>query len=268
MWGRMEGRTKIEIAKEILEDALDWLPPDLSLSMRAYGHQYDRKQKNCEDSELLVAPGTGNRGEIRSAIASLQPKGWTPLGYSLAQVSSDFGDFVGERAVVLVTDGIESCDGDAPAEARALQKDGAFPVHVIGFGLDGSREELSGLRAIADASGGRFISAASASELRRALGTTVGTPFRIFRGDEPVAQGSLGSSDRILLPAGDYRVQLDSSPPHTTTVSLATEENLTVVLRRDAAEVVETRARAPIEYLACDEAGAETGGASSDETDL
>lgn len=252
MWGKMDGRTKIEIAREILEGALDWLPPDLNLSLRAYGHRYERQANNCEDTELLVPPGAGNRSEIRSAIAGLRPKGQTPLGYALSQVAADFGSFRGERAVVLVTDGIESCGGDAPAAARALQADGRIPVHVIGFGLGGeSGEDLSSLRAIAEASGGRFITAGSAAELRRALGTTVGTPFRVWSGNAVVARGTIGAEEPILLPAGEYRLQLDSTPPFELPVSLGAEEGLTLVLRRDDAEVVPSPSRAPLGYTAC-----------------
>jgi Mg-chelatase subunit ChlD len=258
MWGRMDGRTKIEIAKQILDGALDWLPPDLNLSLRAYGHQHDPEEHNCEDTQLLVSPGSGNRAEIRSAIAGLRPKGQTPLGYALGQVSADFADFAGERAVVLVTDGIESCGGDAPSAARSLQDGGSVPVHVMGFGLTHKTDEdLASLRAIAEASGGRFLTAGSAAELHRALSTTVGTPYSVWRGDVPVARGTLGGDDRIQLPPGDYRVRLDSTPPHELPVSLASTENLSVLLRREGARVVHTSSRAPTEYTACGEAEAD-----------
>ena len=41
-------------AQRILTDALDWLPEDLSLSLRVYGHQHAHAARNCQDSELLV----------------------------------------------------------------------------------------------------------------------------------------------------------------------------------------------------------------------
>lgn len=259
MWGAMDDRTKIQIAKQILNDALEWLPSDLSLSLRAYGHLYDRREQNCEDTELLVAPGTGNRPAIRSAIRRLKPQGQTPLGYSLAQVAADFGDFQGERAVVLVTDGLESCGGDAPAEARALQAGAPLPVHVIGFGLEGkSDDELEGLRAIAEASGGRFLTAGSATELRQALGTTIGTPFTVLRDDEPIARGTLGSDDRVLLPAGEYRVDLESAPPYSMRLQIGNEQKLTVVLQRANEEIAQAATRAPLEYTSCDEPAAPT----------
>jgi Mg-chelatase subunit ChlD len=256
MWGHMDGRTKIEIAKEILDDTLDWLPPDLNLSLRAYGHQSDPKEKNCEDTQLLVSPTSGDRAQIRTAIADLQPRGQTPLGFALGQVSSDLGNFDGERAVVLVTDGIESCGGDAPAAVRSLQDIGSVPVHVIGFGLDGKNDqELASLRAIADASGGKFLTAGSADELRQALNATVGTSYRVWRDAVPVARGSLGADERIPLPAGDYRVQLNSSPPHALPIALSSEESFTVVLRREGEQVVHRSSRQAVKYMACQDPG-------------
>lgn len=253
MWGRMGGRTKIEIARQILDDALDGLPPDLRLSLRAYGHQRDRRENDCEDTELLVAPGTDNRDEIRTAIGELEPKGQTPLGYALSQVGADFGGFEGERAVVLVTDGLESCGGDAPAEARSLQQGGRVPVHVIGFGLAGEADEdLASLRAIADASGGRFLRAGSADELRRALGTTVGTPFRIRHGDDTVASGTLGAEEAIRLPPGQYRLLLDSTPRRELALRVPAEERTTLVLSRDDDALAQRSSGIPIDYLSCE----------------
>lgn len=253
MWGRIGGRTKIEIARQTLEDALADLPPDLRLSLRAYGHQHDREENDCQDTELLVAPDTGNRDEIRRAIAELQPRGQTPLGYALSQVAADFGSFAGERAVVLVTDGLESCGGDAPAEARALQAQGSVPVHVIGFGLSGSGDEdLASLRAIADASGGRFLTAGSADELRRALGTTVGTPFRILRGEDRVASGTIGAEEALRLAPGDYRLVLDGTPPRESALRVPGEQRTTLLLSRDGAEVRQRATGVPIEYSSCE----------------
>jgi Mg-chelatase subunit ChlD len=254
MWGAMGNRTKIEVAREILDDALDWLPPDLNLSLRAYGHQHHRSSRNCEDTQLLVAPGSGNREEIRSAIRGLQPRGQTPLGYALSQIAEDFAGFAGERAVVLVTDGIESCGGDAVSAARALQQAGPVPVHVIGFGLGGkSEDDLASLRAIASASGGKFLTAGTAVELRRALGTTVGTPYRLWRGDVPVAHGSIGAEDRIPLPAGNYRLELESTPPQELPVVLKGEEQLTLVLTREGNGIAHAASRAAAEYTTCRE---------------
>jgi Mg-chelatase subunit ChlD len=252
MWGQLDGRAKMSIAKEILEDALHWLPVDLNVALRVYGHRYPRERRNCQDSELLVAFEPGNRERIRQAITSFKPRGQTPLGYSLEQVARDFGDFRGERAVVLVTDGIESCGGDPVAAARSLQRDASMPVHVIGFGLGSHEDEdRSSLRAIAEASGGKFLTARTAAELREALSVTVGTAFRVSKAGLTVAEGTLGADEVMRLPAGDYLVRIDSTPPYEVPASLAAQENLTMVLERGASAVSHAGQRRPAAYTAC-----------------
>ena len=253
MWGRLEGKPKISIAKETLQDALGALPSDLMLGLRVYGHQHPRERKNCEDSELLVPHSAGSRHRIREAIAKFRPRGQTPLGYSLERVAEDFGDFQGERAVVLVTDGIESCGGDPVAAARALRQQHNIAVHVIGFGL-GSQddEDEASLRAIAQASGGRYITARNAAELREALIVSVGTAFEVWQGDTPIASGALGNDEVIPLPAGNYVVRLDAKPAHEVPVAIASEESLTLVLERSGDQLIQDTRRRATAYQSCE----------------
>jgi Mg-chelatase subunit ChlD len=253
MWGRIDEQPKISIAKQTLLDALDWLPDDLNLALRVYGHRHSRELRNCTDSELLVPFGSGSRASIREAIAGFKPRGQTPLAYSLKRIRDDFGGQSGEAAVVLVTDGIESCGGDPAAAARALQDRGPLPVHVIGFGFSSEDDEdFASLRGIAEASGGRFLTARNADELRDALAATVGTVFRVLHGETVVAQATLGDDRPILLPAGDYRVQVDSRPPHEVRLMLTSDEALTLVLERAARMVSNVVKRGPTEYARCE----------------
>jgi hypothetical protein len=154
---------------------------------------------------------------------------------------------------VLVTDGIESCGGDPAAAARALQDADRVPVHVIGFGLGtGADSDPASLRTIAEASGGRFLTATTAEELRDALAITVGTRFEVRRDGEPVADGTLGADEVIRLPEGEYVFQLDSAPPYDTPVALTSEEALTLVLERNGSDVSREARRVPATYTACE----------------
>lgn len=253
MWGRMQGEPKMSVAKQALNGALSWMPEDLNVALRAYGHQYRHQQRNCKDSELLVPFQAGNRVGIERAIAGFRPRGQTPLAYSLEQVARDFAGVEGERAVVLVTDGIESCGGDPVAAARALQQRGPVPVHVIGFGLGKKEDEdAASLRAIAHASGGRFVTAGSAEELREAFRATVGTAFQVLRNGRPVAEGALGAEEVILLPPGDYEVEVGSAPPYRMPVQVVAEESLTLTLERRRGSVSHSGMRRPVSYTACE----------------
>ncbi len=253
MWGQLDGTPKISIAKQILDEALNALPPDLRLSLRVYGHRHPRELRNCTDSELLVPLRADNRSAVREAIASFRPRGQTPLAYSLGQVAADFGDFAGERAVALVTDGIESCGGDPIEVARELaQRDTV--VHVIGFGLgNAADEDADRLEAIATASGGRYFTAQSGEELRGALAVTVGTAFEVLRDDEVVGEGALGANEQILLPEGRYRLRLDSKPPQDVELELVAEKSVTLSFEREGGDVSHVLSNGSIEYTRCED---------------
>ena len=254
MWGRMGGEPKMVVAKEILEEVSYWFPEDLDLALRAYGSTSPSDNNDCADSDLLVPFGEENREPIRRAIVGLRPLGQTPIAYALNQAARDFGLLQNDRALVLVTDGIESCGGDPVEAARELREQGIM-VHLIGFGLgNAADEDEASLQAIADASGGRYVAAGSAEELKEALAQTVGTSFSVFKGSTEVANGSLGADEPLFLPGGDYRVQLDSSPPQEARITLAPRDQLTLTLekRGDVVSHFERRSRLP--YTNCEDA--------------
>ena len=232
MWGQMDGESKMVVAQEILQDVSDWVPDDLDLALRAYGSTTPSDDGNCADSALLVPFGEQSREPIKEAIANLRPKGQTPIAFALNQAAEDFGPTQNDRTIVLVTDGIESCGGDPVQAARDLREQGIM-VHLVGFGLGNvADEDAASLQAVADASGGRYITAGSAEELKQALALTVGTSFKVYKGSTEVASGSLGSDEPLFLPGGDYRVRLESSPPQDVQVSLAPRDQLNLTIEK------------------------------------
>jgi Mg-chelatase subunit ChlD len=254
MWGQINGTSKMAIAQEILRDASIWLPDDLNLALRAYGNVSPSKANNCTDSALLVPFGTESRVPIRQAISDLRPRGQTPIAYALNQAASDFAALESERTLVLVTDGIESCGGDPVAAARELREQDIM-IHVIGFGLGNTADgDARSLQAIADASGGQFLSANSAAELRRALEVTVGTRFRVLSDDTVVARSVLGSNEPLFLPTGDYRIELDSVPPHQVQISLAASDELMLTLEKEGGVISHSERRGRLEPTSCSDA--------------
>ena len=253
MWGRMGGEPKMVVAKEILEDVSYWFPEDLDLALRAYGSESPSDSVDCADSRLLVPFADENREPIRHAIAGLRPTGQTPIAYALNQAARDFGKTKNDRAVVLVTDGIESCGGDPVLAAHELRQQG-ITVHLIGFGLgNAADEDAASLRAVANASGGRYVTAGSAEELKEALAQTVATAFSVFKGNIEVANGSLGSNEALFLPEGNYRVELDSSPPQNVQVSLAPGDRTTLTLEKQGDYVSHFARRNSMQDRSCED---------------
>jgi hypothetical protein len=252
MWGQIDGQSKMEIAKTTLEEVSYWLPEDLDLALRAYGNTSSSDKNNCADSSLLVPFGERNREYVRHAIAGLRPTGQTPIAYALNQAAGDFGSLQSDRTLVLVSDGIESCGGDPVTAAYALRQQGIV-VHLIGFGLgNAADEDAASLQAVANASGGRYVTAGSAEELKAALAETVATSFSVYRGSTEVASGSLGSAGVMLLPEGDYRVQLHSSPPVEAQVRLAPRDSVTLTLEKSGGVVSPFEQRDELPHTSCE----------------
>lgn len=132
--------TRMDVAKEILTYLIDSLQVNkkLELGLRVYGHQYLARYQNCKDSKLEVPFSKNNHQQLIQKINNLQPKGVTPIAYSLEQAAHDFPTDKNYRNIlILITDGIESCDGDPCEVSLALQKQHVFlKPFIIGFGLE------------------------------------------------------------------------------------------------------------------------------------
>ena len=77
---------------------------------------------------------------------------------------------------MLVTDGVESCDGDLAATADELGRTSLdFTAHVITFDLVDAGEQAE-LEYLAAQTGGLFVSADSTEELKSALQSMMGDP--------------------------------------------------------------------------------------------
>ncbi len=166
-----DGQSKIEAAKKALEMVVFELPQDVFLAFRVFGAKSEIARHDCRDSQLLVpfAKAQENRDAVVSAARGISPSGYTPITYSLTLGAEDFvGRTPEERAIVLVSDGKENCQGDPCALAKALKKSHAkLVIHTVGFDIDALGK--SQLQCIARVTDGLFFSATSASELAAVL---------------------------------------------------------------------------------------------------
>ena len=77
MWGQIDGKTKMEIAAEVLSESIDALPENQKIALVAYGH---RRKGDCSDVEFLVQYDEGSKSAVKESIADIKPLGKTPLG--------------------------------------------------------------------------------------------------------------------------------------------------------------------------------------------
>jgi hypothetical protein len=164
MWGKVEGRGKIDIAKEVLGNLIKNLPENIYVGFMVYGH---RKKGDCRDVELMVPIGPLDKESLVNQINAISPKGKTPIGLSIERASDALKTTEEECAIILVSDGKETCEGDPCALVEELRASGIdFIMHVIGF--DVSKKEREQLECIAKAGGGEYYSAKNVGEFKMA----------------------------------------------------------------------------------------------------
>jgi len=142
MLGRWNSDTKIQVAVKLLNELVDSLrnKPNVEIALRLYGHQSHVPPQDCKDTKLEIPFGGLNHDRIKNRLIDLQPRGTTPIAYSLGQAAGDFPTCGNCRnIIILITDGKEECDGDPCAISKALQEKGVIlKPFIIGIGLDNS----------------------------------------------------------------------------------------------------------------------------------
>ena len=171
------GEPRIDAAKRVLNEVIDVIPedrPEINVGFRVFGHKGNNTEagraESCQSSDLTVPMQGVDKATLSQQVANYAPVGWTPIGLSLERAAGDFPVAADNivNAIILVTDGLETCERDPCSLATALkQSDAAVTAYVVGLGLD--EEELRITSCIADNTGGQIIGAQNADELSAAL---------------------------------------------------------------------------------------------------
>jgi hypothetical protein len=104
-------------------------------------------------------------------LDKVKPKGQAPIAAALSDAAKA-AQGQGRFDIVLIADAGDSCDADICSAAVALkEKSQALRVHVLGYAS--KAEELKPLSCLSEATGGTFVAAADADELKRGLATVL-----------------------------------------------------------------------------------------------
>lgn len=202
-----DGQRRIAVAHDALAGLVrDTIPPGTPFAFRAFGLEKDA----CR-SELLLpfAPLDPARAEaaIRGTPAINLAK--TAIADSLALAAQDLAALDPPRVIVLVTDGDETCEGDAARVIAGIRDSGVdVRLTIVGFAIDDAAlaETFAGWAALA---GGRYLPAGDSAALADAMSEAIAPRFALERQyvdgrTERVAVLELGEAR--TLPAGRYRL--------------------------------------------------------------
>jgi len=199
MWGQMQGKTKMEIASNVLSTSVNNLPDNQKVGLVAYGH---RKKGDCKDVEFLVDVSSGTKPEVNLALRDIKPLGKTPLAYSATQVINKLRASKEKATIILVTDGIESCNGNICDVVQMAKKEGInFKLHIIGFGIKAGETEQ--LKCAARAGNGNYYDAADAGGLGDVLNEATSQTVDKPKGNVSVYAVKNGKPVDVLVTAYD-----------------------------------------------------------------
>lgn len=171
----IDGKTMMDIAKDSIKDFAASLPEGANIALRIYGHKgtgSDKdKELSCSSNELIYEMQGYDANLLNEALAPIKPAGWTPLADAIEQAKSDLSQYdskTNTNIVYLVSDGIETCNGDPVAKAKELADSDIQPiVNVIGFDLDAKGQQQ--LKEVAEAARGMYHNARNQAELQHEL---------------------------------------------------------------------------------------------------
>lgn len=168
---KVDGKTQMDLAKDAIDNFVGALPDNAKVGLRVYGHKGTGsdadKQLSCNSSELIYQVSPYDSSTFKQALDSVQPKGWTPITLALETAQKDLAKYPADKSnniVFLVSDGIETCDGDPVAAAKKLVDSNISPIlNVIGFNVDADGQKQ--LKDVAKAANGIYTDISDQKQL-------------------------------------------------------------------------------------------------------
>jgi hypothetical protein len=206
MLQKLGGERRIDIAKKTLTKLTSsTIPAGTPFAFRVFGREVD----SCQ-TDLDVPVGPLNPAAVAQRIAALVAKNGakTPIGASLDKAADDLKSITGEKLIVLVTDGEETCGGDPAASIERLRKAGiGTRVSIVGFALDDEKLATT-FRRWSDAGGGAFFDAKDAPGLDQSLTEALRPGFEVVNAQGQVIASGLVGGDAVQVLAGNHTVRI------------------------------------------------------------
>jgi hypothetical protein len=206
MLQKLGNERRIDIAKRTLNKLVgSTIPAGTPFAFRVFGREVDSCQT---DLDVPVAPL--NPASVQQRIGALVAKNGakTPIGASLALAADDLKSVTGEKLIVLVTDGEETCGGDPAAAIDTLRQSGVTTrVSIVGFALDDAALAAT-FKRWSDAGGGAFFDAKDAAALEKSLTDALRPGFEVVNAQGQVLVSGIVGGEPVTVPAGSHQVRI------------------------------------------------------------
>jgi hypothetical protein len=228
MLQKLGGMRRIDIAKQTLTKLTSTtIPAGTPFAMRVFGREVD----SCQ-TDLDVPVGPLNAAAVGQRIAALNAKNGakTPIGASLAKAADDLKSVSGEKLIVLITDGEETCGGDPAGEIEKLRKAGiGTRVSIVGFALD-DQNLAATFRRWSDLGGGAFFDAKDAAGLEKSLAAALRPGFEVVNAQGQVIASGIIGGEAVPAPAGNHTVRIKGGTAGSKPVVVKPRETANLLL--------------------------------------
>jgi hypothetical protein len=228
MLQKLGNERRIDIARRTLTKLVgSTIPPGTPFAFRVFGREVDSCQT---DLDVPVAPL--NVAAVQQRIAALVAKNGakTPIGASLEKAAEDLKSVTGEKLIVLVTDGEETCGGDPAAAIAGLRQAGLTTrISIVGFALD-DQALADTFRRWSDAGGGAFFDAKDAAGLDKSLAEALRPVFEVVNAQGQVLASGVVGGAAVAVPAGNHNVRIKGRSTGARPVVVKPKETAVVSL--------------------------------------
>lgn len=226
MLQKLGTQRRIDIARQMLDKLTSsTIPAGTPFAMRVFGREVD----SCQ-TDLDVPLGPLNRAAVAARINALVAKNGakTPIGASLENALDDLKSATGERLIVLVTDGEETCGGDPLAAIEKLRAAGiGTRVSIVGFALDDAKLAAT-FRRWSDGGGGAFFDAKDGAGLDKALTESLRPGFEVLNAQGQLLASGIVNGEAVQVPSGTHTVRIKGRATVTKPVTVKPKETSTV----------------------------------------
>jgi Mg-chelatase subunit ChlD len=226
MLQRIGSERRIDIAKQTLTKlTTETIPAGTPFALRVIG----RGASTCQSElDIPLAPLDRNAAEGKLLTLEAKSNANTPIGAALERISSDLDRAQGDRVVILVTDGEETCGGDPVRAIKKLRDAGTqVRINIVGFALDDKKLART-LEVWAAAGGGSYFDARDAKSLSSAFTQAVQRTFEISDAQNNVVGSGVVGGDSVRLMPGTYSVALRGLEAQSHSVIVRAKETSSV----------------------------------------
>lgn len=168
----IDGEVKMNIAKDAVLRFADVIGQESEVSLVVYGHKGSEDNSDikisCEGIEEIYPMGAYNSEAFEDSLSTFDSKGWTPLAGAINKATEMIAELEGAVTVYIVSDGVETCDGDPIQAAKDfVMNHEDRSVNIIGFNVDKKAEDQ--LTAVSEAGNGKYYSANNAEEIQETI---------------------------------------------------------------------------------------------------